>query len=280
MKLSFIKNEILIRAKSKWILLDIPEVWRYRELFYIFAWRDIKVRYKQTVLGVAWALFQPFVSMIIFTVFFGTYAHIPTGNSLPYPLFVFSGLIFWTFFSNTLTNASNTLIDNGNIIQKVYIPKVILPLSTVVTALVDFCITLLFLFVLCLYFHFLPSMALLWILPLGVIITMLSASGLGLFLSAVNIKYRDVRYILPYFIQILIFLTPVIYPSAILSPSHRVIYAINPMVGVIESFRTVVDGSMGIDYVILGISACFAALFFVGGLAYFNKTERFFADII
>lgn len=279
MKLPFVSNEIIIREKSKWTLFDLREVWRYRELFYIFAWRDIKVRYKQTVLGIAWALFQPFVSMIIFTVFFGTYAKIPTASALPYPLFVFSGLIFWTFFSNTLSGASNTLIENGNIIQKVYIPKVILPLSIVVTGFVDFCITLIMLLLLCIYFQFLPTLSIVWVLPVSILITALSASGLGLFLSAVNIKYRDVRYILPYFIQTLIFLTPVIYPSAILSPTHRVMYAVNPMVGVIESMRAVISGG-SIDFVVLGISGLCAVVFFIGGLAYFNKTERFFADII
>lgn len=271
--------ELRIKPKSSLFAIDFKELWSYKELFYIFAWRDIKVRYKQTYLGVAWAVFQPLASMIIFTVFFGNYAKIPSGN-LPYPLFVLIGLVFWTYFSTTLTHASNVLIENENIIKKVYIPKIILPLASSVTAGVDFFINLGMLFIVALFYGKLPPLITLLLIPYCFLLTAVSATGLGLFLSAVNVKYRDVRYILPFFIQILIFLTPVIYPSAILDPSHRLIYALNPMVGVIENMRAIFSSNIEINFLILAISSVSAVVCFAVGLIYFNRTEKFFADII
>lgn len=271
--------ELRIKPKSSLFFINLKEIWLYRELFYIFAWRDIKVRYKQTFLGVAWAIFQPLVSMIIFTVFFGNFAKIPSGD-LPYPLFVLIGLVFWTFFSGALTHASNVLVENENIIKKVYVPKIVLPLSSIVTAGVDFLVNLIMLIIVALIFGKVPPLLTLFIIPFGFLITAIAASGLGLFLSAVNVKYRDVRYILPFFIQIMIFLTPVIYPSSILDPSHRLLYALNPMVGIIENVRAIFSGSIGLNYLTLGISSLSAIFIFFIGLIYFNKTEKFFADII
>ena len=271
--------EIKIKPIKTNFYLNLKELWDYRELFYIFAWRDIKVRYKQTVLGVAWVLFQPLVSMVVFTIFFGDFAKIPSGN-LPYPLFVLCGLVFWTFFSNTLSFASSSLVSNENIIKKVYFPKVILPLSTVITGSVDLFISFVLLFIVGFYFKFTPSILTLWVIPLGYVISFLTASGLGLFFSALNVKYRDVRYIIPFFIQLLIFLTPVIYPTSIVSSSSKFLFVLNPMSAVIESTRGVIGGGSSIDFLALGTATLIALIIFFFGLAFFNATEKFFADII
>ena len=236
-----------IKPKSGLSNIDLAEIWRYRELFYIFAWRDIKVRYKQTILGVGWAVLQPIFSTFIFTVFFGDLVKIPSG-ALPYPLFVLIGLIFWGFFSGILSHASSSLIENESIVKKIYFPREILPLSTVGANLVDFAISFTLLIVVAVYFHFLPNPLLILIVLIGLIIGILGAGGMGLLLSAFNIKYRDVRYILPFFIQMLVFLTPVIYPTTIMRPSFRYLIALNPMTGVIEAARVVFAGGSNVNW--------------------------------
>ncbi len=271
-------TRIVIKPKGKLQLIDITEILRYRELFYIFSWRDIKVRYKQTFFGIAWALFQPLINMVIFTVFFGNLAKIPSGN-LPYPLFVLIGLIFWTFFSGALMQASNSLITNENLLKKVYFPKLILPISSVITSLVDFIITLVLLFIALIFFHTSFSIELILILLAGIIITFFSALGLGLLFSSINVKYRDVRYVLPFLIQILMFLSPVIYPVSTIKSSLKYVLALNPMTGVIESVRAVISQTP-IPYDILLLSGLSAICLLVLGLFYFQSTERFFADIV
>lgn len=271
--------EIKIKPIKTNVFLNLNELWRYRELFYIFAWRDIKVRYKQTILGVAWALLQPIASMFIFTIFFGKIAQI-SSDGLPYSLFVLTGLIFWGFFSNTLTHASNSLVENEGIIKKVYFPRLILPLSTIITGLVDFSISFILLLLVAFCFGYIPSPWTFAIIPLGIIITSLGAAGVGLFLAALNVRYRDVKYILPFFIQLLIFLTPVIYPLSIVGYINRLVIAINPIAGVIESVRKVISGSTIIDYQVLTISLISSILLFLAGLAYFRFTEKLFADVI
>ena len=273
------KYEIKIKPIQTSHLLNIPELWRYRELFYIFAWRDIKVRYKQTLLGIAWALLQPVGSMIIFTIFFGKLAKIPS-NDLPYSLFVLIGLAFWGFFLNTISHAANSLIENEGIIKKIYFPRQILPLSVITTSLADFGISFLLLLLMGFYFGYIPSSASLFIIPLGLLISSLGAAGIGLFLAAFNVKYRDVRYILPYFTQLLIFLTPVIYPLSIVGRLNRLVIAINPVAGVIESARKVLTGSVFVDYQVLAVSFISSIVLFILGLTYFRATEKFFADII
>jgi lipopolysaccharide transport system permease protein len=268
----------VIKPKPKWQLLDFSEIWKYRELFLIFAWRDITVRYKQTILGIAWAMLQPVFSTLIFTVFFGNFANIPSGE-LPYPLFVLIGLVFWNYFSGVLSRASNSLIENEDIVKKVYFPREILPLSSVGSNLVDFGISFVLLLIVSLYFRFIPNALILLIIPLGLIIGTLGAGGLGLLLSSFNVKYRDVRYALPFFIQMMIFLTPVIYPTNIMRPSFRYIIALNPMTGVINAARVIFSGGSNLDWGILAISGGASILLFMAGLYYFRATERFFADI-
>ena len=272
-------KEIIIKPKTRWQLIDIEEIWRYRELFYIFAWRDIKVRYKQTALGILWVIFQPIISMVIFTIFFGNLAKIPSGK-LPYSLFVLIGLVFWNYFSATVSHASDSMVANESIIKKVYFPKIILPLSSIVTSFIDFSISMFVLLIVAVFLGFIPNGWFLIVFPLAVFITAITSAGMSLFLSSINVKYRDVRYILPFFIQILLFLTPVIYPLTIISGRNRLIMAINPMTSVIESVRSVFSAQTLINPVLIIISVVSSLFIFVAGLWYFHKTEQFFADIV
>lgn len=268
-----------IRPRSPWHFLDLKELWDYRELFYILSWRDLKVRYKQTALGVTWALLQPLVNMIVFTVFFGNFAAIPS-DGLPYPVFVLLGLTFWGFFSNSLSKAGNSFIENEQLVKKVYFPREILTFSSVVTSFVDFLISLTMLAVVIIYYSLSVNILFIALLLLGIIVTAVSSAGLGLFLASVNIKYRDVRYIIPFFLQLLIFISPVIYPLTIVRSSFQYALALNPMTGVIDSLRSsLVSGSITHPDMLI-ISIVTAALSFLLGLAYFRRTERYFADII
>lgn len=261
------------------VRIDFPELWQFRELLYIFVWRDIKVRYKQTVLGIVWAVFQPLVTMVIFTVFFGQLAKVPSDN-VPYPIFVYTGLLFWNYFSSALTNATNCLVDNENIIKKVYFPRLILPVSTSVTPIIDFLFALFILFGLMIYYRYMPSFYGIIVIPILLLVSLIAASGLGIFLSSVNVKYRDVRYVLPFFLQLLIFVTPVIYPVTILPEALRWILYLNPMTGVITIARAVIIHSGVVNWELVGISVLSSLVLLLLGIVYFRKTERFFADII
>lgn len=270
-------HQIIIKPKQRWKLLDPEELWRYRELFYIFAWRDIKVRYKQTFLGVAWVIFQPLISTSIFTIFFGRLAKLPSEN-LPYQLFVYIGLVFWTFFSTALSQASNSMIENTNIIKKIYFPKEILPISAVFTNLVDFFINFVLILLMTFYFGYKPTPQIIFLLPISLLIISITAAGLGFFLSSLNVKYRDVRYILPFFIQLMLFLTPVIYPSSVIRDSFRWIMVLNPMTGVIETMRSCFSGVNIQSFDIITYSGISSIVIFILGLSYFKHTEKFFAD--
>lgn len=268
----------VIRPKKMFNLRDLKELWQYRELLYFFTWRDLKVRYKQTTIGILWAVVQPLVTMVIFSVFFGKLAQIPS-DSVPYPIFVYVGLLFWQFFSGALTETSNALITNQSIVTKVYFPRLILPLSSVITKFVDFAIASVILLGLMIFYGYLPNLSGFFIIPLLLVITFMAAIGGGLFLSAINVKYRDVRYALPFFIQILLFLTPVIYPASI-AGKYSWILALNPMTGVIQSARAALLGTTPINWLLLFISfvACLCVL--LVGIVYFKKVERYFADVV
>jgi len=269
----------IIKSQNSPLSLNFEELWRYRELFYIFAWRDIKVRYKQTALGAVWAVFQPLISTFIFTIFFGRLAKIPSGG-LPYSLFVLCGLVFWNFFSQGLTHASNSLIENEHIVKKVYFPRLILPLSSIVTSFIDFSISLIMMLIFSISLGHIPSLMFIPIVFLGLLIASVGAGGLGLLLSSFNVKYRDVRYILPFFIQTMLFLTPVIYPTTIVRSSNKYLMGLNPISGVIEAVRATFSVVPVIDWTLLGISAGSAVICFIVGLIYFRQTEAFFADIV
>jgi lipopolysaccharide transport system permease protein len=268
----------IIRPKKTLSLADLQEIWRYRELLYFFVWRDLKVRYKQTAVGVAWAIFQPFMTMVVFSIFFGALAKIPS-DGVPYPIFVYTGLLFWQFFSASLGDVSNSLIANQSIVTKTYFPRLLLPLAVIATNLVDFCVASVVLVGLMFYYGFIPHLVGLLILPLLLVITYFAALGGGLFLASINVKYRDVRYILPYFLQMLLFVTPVIYPSSI-AGKYAWILAINPMTGVIKAARAAVLGTEPINWLLLQLSLAAVLVVLVTGVVMFKKTERYFADLI
>lgn len=268
----------IIRPKKTLSLEDFMEIWRYKELLYFFTWRDLKVRYKQTAIGVGWAIFQPFMTMVVFSVFFGTLLKIPS-DGVPYPVFVYTGLLFWQFFSSALSETSNTLIANQSIITKVYFPRLILPISAVVTKFIDFFIGGVILAGMMVYYGYAPHLGGLAILPLLILITFMAAVGGGLFLAAVNVKYRDVRYVLPFFIQILLFLTPVIYPASI-AGKYSWLLALNPMTGVIQAARAALLGATELNWLLLFLSFTACLIILVIGVIYFKKVERYFADIV
>src|SRR3989339_278970 len=262
----------VIKPKKIFSFSSLSEVWEYRELLYFFTWRDLKVRYKQTAIGALWAIFQPFITMVVFSVFFGGLLKIPS-DGVPYPIFVYTGLLFWSFFSSALSETSNVLINNQSIITKVYFPRLILPLASVATKLVDFAIASVILAGMMVYYGYTPHLSGLFILPLLLAITFMASVGGGLFLAAINVKYRDVRYVLPFFIQILMFLTPVIYPASI-AGKYSWILAFNPMMGVIQSARAGILGTAPINWTLIGISFMACAVLLTIGVIYFKKVER------
>jgi lipopolysaccharide transport system permease protein len=270
--------QTVIRPKKTFSIKDIKEIWQYRELLYFFTWRDLKVRYKQTVIGVAWALFQPFITMVVFSIFFGKLAKMPS-DGVPYPIFVYVGLLIWQFFSGALSDTSGCLISNQAIITKVYFPRLILPISSVFTKLVDFFIASIILVGMMFYYHFTPHLVGLLVLPLLLLISFMAAIGGGLILASVNVKYRDVRYILPFFIQILMFVTPVIYPASI-AGKYSWLLAINPMTGVIKAAHAAILGNAPVNWNLLFISFVATLIIFIIGIIFFKKTERYFADIV
>lgn len=273
------KKQVLIKPKSSWKLSDIVEIWQYRELFYIFTWRDLKIRYRQTILGIIYVVFQPVISMVIFTVFFGNLAKIPSG-SIPYSLFVIIGLVFWNYFSGSLMRASNSMIENENIITKVYFPKIILPISSVVTFFVDFLINTALLFIIAASLGYPPNIMIFAAYPFAILITTVTAIGMGLFLSSLNVKYRDIRNILPFGIQILLFLSPVIYPLTIVSDRNKYLMALNPLTSAVEIVRSSFTSSFSFNPQILFISVISSLAILGIGIWYFKRTQAFFADIV
>jgi len=270
---------IEIKPAGSLVKIDFEELWRFRELLYILVWRNVKVRYKQTIVGVAWAIFQPLLTMIIFTIFFGRLAQMPSDN-IPYPVFVFAGLVYWNYFSTALGAASGAMVENEGIIKKIYFPRLLIPFSATVTPAIDFGIALIVLVVLMIYYHLFPTFIGVLITPVLILISLMAVTGLGLVFASANVKYRDVRYILPFFIQILMFLTPVIYPVSIIPAKFQWLIYANPMAGVITVARTSFLGSGSTNWQILGISAGLSLVWLIFGLYYFRRTEKFFADII
>ncbi len=258
--------------------LGLKELWEFRELFYFFTWRDIKVKYKQTVLGVLWAILQPLLLMIVFTLFFSNGLNIPSDN-IPYPIFVFSGLLLWNIFSSGLSNAANSMVSNAGIIKKIYFPRLIIPISSILVSLFDFFMAFLVFMGILIYYKHPVSLSIVFYLPLSIFLTVLSAFGLGCWLSALNVKYRDFRYVIPFLIQILLFLTPVIYPVSIIKYEWaQQILSLNPMAGAIELLRASVTHS-AVNFQIIAISAIISILLFFCGSFYFRKTEHYFADL-
>jgi lipopolysaccharide transport system permease protein len=256
------------------------DLWRYRELFIILAWRDISVRYKQTIIGVLWAILRPFLTMVVFTIIFGKVAKLPSDGSAPYALLVFAAVLPWTFFSSALGEASNSLVGNANLISKVYFPRLIVPVATVVTAFVDFILSFFLLLGMMIYYRFMPSWNLL-LLPVFVIFALLASLGPGLWITALNVKYRDFRYVIPFVVQIGLYVSPVGFSSNMIPGQWRLLYSLNPMVGVIDGFRWCILGGNSLIYwpgFIISIIIVF--FFFWLGVSSFRKMEKFFADYI
>jgi lipopolysaccharide transport system permease protein len=255
------------------------DLWRYRELLFFIAWRDILVRYKQTAIGISWALLRPFLTMVVLTVVFGKIANLPS-NGIPYPLLVFAATLPWQFFSNSLSEASHSLVGNAHVISKIYFPRLILPAGAVVTSLVDFFISLGLLAVIMVFFGFIPDWRLI-VLPFFTVLAFLAALGPGLFLTALNARFRDVRYVIPFIVQFGLFVSPVGFSSNVIPERWRLLYSLNPMVGVIDGFRwALCRGAEGFYLPGLILSLTVTALFLSLGIWYFRKTEKSFADII
>jgi len=255
------------------------DLWRYRELFYILAWRDIAVRYKQTIIGVLWAVLRPLLTMMIFVVVFGKIAKLPS-EGVPYPIFVFAAMLPWTFFASAFSDASNSLIGNSNLISKVYFPRLIIPAASVIVSAVDFVISLLILFALMAWYQYWPSWHMLT-LPLFLLLGFFAALGTGLFVSSLNVKYRDFRFVVPFVVQLGLYISPVGFSSSIVPEIYRVFYYLNPMVGVIDGFRWAISGGKtALNQTEISLSVCVVALFVVVGISTFRKTEKNFADVI
>ncbi|HZG38654.1 MAG TPA: ABC transporter permease [Nodosilinea sp.] len=256
------------------------DLWRYRELFYFLAWRDILVRYKQTAIGVAWALIRPFLTMVVFTVVFGQLANLPTEGSAPYPILVFSALLPWQFFSNALSECSNSLITNANLISKVYFPRLVVPTSAVIVSFVDFLISGIILLGLMAWYQEVPSWRVVT-LPLFIAIAFAAAMGAGLWLAALNVQYRDFRYVVPFLVQFGLYVSPVGFSSAIIPDRWRLLYSLNPMVGVIDGFRwAIIGGDVALYWPGFLLSMLLVVVLLVTGILYFRRMERTFADVI
>ena len=269
---------IIVKPSKGWISLKLRELWEYRELLYFMAWRDIKVRYKQTVLGAAWAIIQPFFTMVVFSIFFGKLARVPS-DGLPYPIFAYAALVPWTFFANGLNMASNSLVGSANLIKKVYFPRLVVPISGVISGVVDFVLAFAVLLGMMLFYGILPTVNIVW-LPVFVLLIFITALGVGFWLSALNVQFRDVRYTVPFLTQFWLFATPIAYPSSLLSEPWRTLYGINPMVGVVEGFRWALLGADTAPGPIIVVSALVALAILVGGAFYFRRMEKTFADVV
>jgi len=269
---------LIIEPKKGWQLIDIKELVAYRDLFYFLVVRDIKVRYKQTVLGGLWAVIQPLFMMIVFTLFFGNLAKVPS-DGIPYPIFNYTAMVAWTYFTNSVTASGNSLTANIPFISKVYFPRLLAPLSPVLAFLLDFSLAFIILIGMMAYFHIYPTITTLF-LPLLVILMMFIASGVGMVMAALNVNYRDIRYTLPFMLQFWMFASPIVYPVSMLPEEYHLIYAINPMVGIIEGFRSALLGTVAFPTQMLLVSTGVSIVLFVTGAFYFKRTERYFADVI
>ncbi|MCL4302449.1 MAG: ABC transporter permease [Anaerolineae bacterium] len=267
----------VIEPSPRWGALKITELWEYRELLYFLIWRDVKVRYKQTVLGAAWAVIQPFATMVVFSIFFGKLGKIPS-DGIPYPVFAFTALLPWTFFANGLSQSSNSLVGSAHLITKVYFPRLVMPLSGVLAGLIDFVIAFVVLLGMMLFYGMEPTAAVIW-LPFFLLLALTTALGTGLWLSALNVQYRDIRYVVPFLTQFWLFATPIAYPSSLLSQPWRTLYGLNPMAGVVEGFRwALLDSSP--PGAMLAVSSGAAILLLISGLYYFQRMEKTFADVV
>jgi lipopolysaccharide transport system permease protein len=270
---------VRIEARRGWLALDLPELWAYRDLIYFFVWRDIKVRYKQTAIGAAWAILQPVLTMLVFSLFFGRLAKIPS-QGLPYPIFYYTALLPWMYFAAAMQSATNVVVEQGRVITKIYFPRVVLPIASVMAGLVDFAISFVVLLVMMAAYRIVPTPgALIW-LPLLTLLAVLTALGVGLWLSALNAMYRDVRYVVPFLVQFWMFASPVAYPSSLVPEKWRWLYGLNPMAGVIEGFRWALTGHGDPPSILVAASSAAVVLLLLSGLVYYHAVEGVIADVV
>lgn len=267
-----------IKPSLGWVSLRLAELWQYRELLYFLVWRDIKVRYKQTALGAAWAIIQPFLTMVVFSLFFGKLGKMAS-DGIPYPIFAFAALVPWTFFANGLGQASQSLVSSSNLIKKIYFPRLAVPIATVLSGIVDFALSFVVLLVMMVYYHITPTRNVVW-LPLFLLLTLIASLGISLWLAALNVEFRDVRYVVPFIVQFWLFATPIAYSSRLLPEPWRTLYGLNPMVGVVEGFRWALLGTNTRPGPMIALSSLVAVLSLVGGAYYFRRMERTFADVV
>lgn len=268
-----------IEPSKGWASLKLPELWEYRELLYFLTWRDIKVRYKQTVLGAAWAIIQPFMTMVVFSLFFGGLAQIPS-DGVPYPIFSYAALVPWTFFATGLAMSSNSLVGSANLIKKVYFPRLTIPIATVLSGVIDFLIAFAVLIVMMLFFGIVPTANIIF-LPFFVMLAFVTSLGVGLWLSAMNVQFRDVRYAVPFLTQFWMFITPIAYPSSLIENEIlKTLYGINPMAGVVEGFRWALLGTDNAPGQLIIVSSIASLLLLISGLFYFRRMENTFADVV
>ena len=269
---------IVIQPAPPWPGINVGELWANRELLLFLVWRDIKVQYAQTALGAAWAVLQPLLTMLIFTVIFGRLAKIPS-DGVPYSVFTLAALIPWMYFSNAFSTASSSLVTSANLITKVYFPRLIIPIVSVLSGLVNFAVSCAVLALMMAWYHVSPSVLALPMIPVLILITILTATGVGCWLAAIYIQYRDVRHIVPFIVQIWMYVSPVVYPLSLVPERYRTLYALNPMAGIIQTFRVVLLRTGSVPWDILGVSTIVAVLLFVTGALYYRRTEHLFADV-
>lgn len=271
-------KERVIEPTHGWVGLQLGELWDYRELLYFFTWRDIKVRYKQTVLGAAWAIIQPFFTMVIFSVFFGSLLNVPS-DEIPYPIFSYAALVPWQFFVSGLGQAANSLVGSAQMLRKIYFPRLVMPIATILSNLVDFGLAFVVLLGMMLYFGTIPDANIIW-LPAFLLLALVTALGAGLWLAVMNVQFRDIRYAVPFITQFWFFATPITYPSSLLEEPWRTLYGINPMAGVVEGFRWALLGSGNPPGPMALVSGIAAVILLVSGLFYFRRMEKTFADVV
>jgi len=269
---------VTVIRPTRGVSLGLRELWEYRELLYFLVWRDVKIRYKQTIFGASWAIIQPLFTMLIFSIFFGKLAKIPS-DGIPYPIFSYAALVPWTFFANGLTKSSQSLVGNANLLRKIYFPRLVIPISSILSGLVDFAIAFAVLLVLMLYYGMAPTWNVVW-LPALLLLSFLTALAVGLWLSALNLQFRDVRYTVPFLVQAWLFATPIAYPSSLLEEPWRTLYALNPMVGVVEGFRWALLATDTAPGPLVLVSAAVAVILIVTGAYRFRRLEKTFADLV
>jgi lipopolysaccharide transport system permease protein len=275
---SAVKSNTVIEPSKGLFHLDLAELWLYRELLYFMAWREIKIRYKQTVIGAAWAIVQPLLTMLIFTIVFGQFAKIPS-DGLPYALFAYTALLPWEYFSQAISRSGGSLVNDANLIRKVYFPRLIIPLAAVVTPLVDICLSFTILLGMMAWFGFAPTLGVL-MLPLFLLLAVVTALSVTLWLAPLNVRFRDVRYAIPFLIQVWMYASPIAYPVSLIPEQWRLVYSLNPLVGVIEGFRWALLGNESPDFTAIAVSTIAVLMFLSGGLIYFKRMEQTFADVI